>query len=219
MAELLVRVVDKVNRDSIYLDVACTKRGDVIAICVDGWQWGKEELANPDWRIVRLPGVDPEDLSGLLAPERDVDPKNPSKTLQRRAFKLDLDRAEIDKANLRTFFDDHTVTPITVKSGDVAIDAIVDTVESKIETITMDANGDVTVSVEVVSREVSKVPVEALDDAVQAKLAGLAVTFVGETLRNQCAVECAPDLIQTITTMKPPIDDPAVIGKSPNVIG
>ncbi len=90
MAELLVRVVDKVHAD-FYLNCACTKRGDVIAVQPDGWAWGTGELEHPEWRIIALPGVDPSDLSGLLAPELDVNPKHPSKTLQRRAFKLDLD--------------------------------------------------------------------------------------------------------------------------------
>lgn len=47
--EVLVRVVDK----GAALD--CSKRGDVIAICPDGWAWSPAELTNPDWRIVRVP--------------------------------------------------------------------------------------------------------------------------------------------------------------------
>lgn len=93
MCELLVRVVDKVNSD-FYLNCQCTKRGDVIVVQEDGWKWGKEELSNPDWRIISMPGIPVSQVLGLLAPELPIDPKNPSRTLQRRAFKFDIDALE-----------------------------------------------------------------------------------------------------------------------------
>lgn len=89
MAELLVRVVDKVNDDP-YLDVQCTKRGDVIVVQPDGWVWGAEELKNPDWRIVQAPNISVSAATAFLGPELDTDPQRPSRVLQRRAFKLDL---------------------------------------------------------------------------------------------------------------------------------
>lgn len=98
MCELLVRVVDKTNPDDPYLDAQLTKRGDVICVQPDGWPWGTEELKNPDWRIIKLPGVNPEALAAFLSPEIDTDPAQPSKVLQRRAFKLDLDHAVLADA-------------------------------------------------------------------------------------------------------------------------
>lgn len=94
MCELLVRVVDKVNTDP-YLNVKLTKRGDVIAICPDNWGWGSEELSNTDWRIISLPNVTETQAASFLAAELDTDPLNPSKMLQRRGFKLDLDHPNI----------------------------------------------------------------------------------------------------------------------------
>lgn len=90
MCEMLVRVVDKVNDDP-YLDAQCTKRGDVIAIQPDGWVWGTEELRNPEWRIIKIPGVPVVQAASFLGPEMDLDPANPSRVLQRRAFRLDVD--------------------------------------------------------------------------------------------------------------------------------
>ena len=90
MAELLVRVVDKVNADP-YLNAKCTKRGDVIVVQPDGWPWGKDEQKNPAWRIVKVPGLSVIDASAFLGPELDTDPEQPSAVLQPRAFKLDLD--------------------------------------------------------------------------------------------------------------------------------
>lgn len=88
MAELWVRVIDKVNPD-FYLNCGCTKRGDVIVVQEDGWPWGKEEIASPDHQIVKIPGVPAAKFEAFLAPERSQDGKQ-SRTLQRRAFKLDL---------------------------------------------------------------------------------------------------------------------------------
>lgn len=90
MCELLVRVVDKVSNDP-YLDAKLTKRGDVVCVQPDGWVWGKEEQLNPDWRIFRVPGVKRIDALGFEAPELDTDPAQPSRTLQKRAFYLDID--------------------------------------------------------------------------------------------------------------------------------
>lgn len=95
MCELLVRVVDKINSD-FYLNCQCTKRGDVIVAQEDGWKWGKEELANPDWRIISMPGVPVNDVAGLLTPELPTDPKVTSRTLQRRAFKFNLNAITAD---------------------------------------------------------------------------------------------------------------------------
>lgn len=89
MAEFLVRVVDKVNSD-IYLDSKCLKAGDVVVVCPDGWAWGKEELTNPDWRIVAIPAVSVTQAQAFLAPELDTDPTRPSRLLRRRAFRIDL---------------------------------------------------------------------------------------------------------------------------------
>src|SRR4051812_41436296 len=91
MAELLVRTVDKVNKADIYSDCKLTKRGDVICVQPDGWTWGMDEIAAPFYQIVRLPGVAPDVLSALLQSEIDTDPKHPSRTLQARGFKFDLD--------------------------------------------------------------------------------------------------------------------------------
>lgn len=95
MAELLVRIVDKVNTDDFYRNCQCTKRGDVIAAQPDGWPWGREELATPDWRILSVPDMTVSEASVFLSAERDVDPRHPSRTLQRRAFKINLDHQDL----------------------------------------------------------------------------------------------------------------------------
>ena len=110
MAELLVRVNDKINTD-FYLNCQCTKRGDVIVVQGDGWAWGKEELKNPDWRIIKLPGVTVSAASVFLAPELPVDPLNPSKTLQRRIFKINLDDPSIPAAVAAVLADNKRTVP------------------------------------------------------------------------------------------------------------
>lgn len=88
MAELLVRVVDKTHPDAA-ADVGCLKRGDVIAVCPDGWRWGNAELRNPAWRILRVPGA-PEAFDALLSPEvPDLGAEDGPR--RKRGFRLDID--------------------------------------------------------------------------------------------------------------------------------
>jgi hypothetical protein len=94
MCELLVRVVDKIGDDP-YHDSKCSKRGDVIVVMPDGHQWGRAELLDP-FLVLRLPLVSSAAGESFLGREHDTDPTNPSLTLQRRAFRLDLDALPSD---------------------------------------------------------------------------------------------------------------------------
>lgn len=94
MCEVLLRVVDKVSDDP-YRDAKLTKRGDVITVQPDGWNWGAQELADPNWRILKLPNVPQATAEGFLGPEVDTDPANPSLVLQRRAFRFNVDSTAI----------------------------------------------------------------------------------------------------------------------------
>lgn len=114
MAEMLVRTIDKVNKEDVYLDVKCTKRGHVIAICPDGWQWSETERTAPYWTIVKVPGVSVEDLSAYLAPEPG-DPRM-NRMLQCRAFKFDLDSLGVKS----------TVTASEVQGLKMAMDSLDD---------------------------------------------------------------------------------------------
>lgn len=85
MAELLIRVVDKTDPDPVR-DQQFSKAGDVIVVAPDGHGWSATERSNPDWIIVKLPGVDPSALSDLLDP--DVDGER--RMLRRRGRQIDL---------------------------------------------------------------------------------------------------------------------------------
>lgn len=88
MAELLIRVVDKVGTD-VFKDAALTKRGDVIVVRPDGWNWGIQELANPEWRIVSIPDMPMVEAEAMLAME--PGDRSVPNVLQARMFKFDLD--------------------------------------------------------------------------------------------------------------------------------
>ena len=94
MAELLVRIIDKTSPDRDK-DAQLTKRGDVIVVCPDGQPWGREERNNPHWRIVKVPGVDVEDLDYLTAEEIPPDLTGQHRT-QRRAVRLSLAALGVD---------------------------------------------------------------------------------------------------------------------------
>jgi hypothetical protein len=100
MCELLVRVIDKVNADDPYLDAQCTKRGDVIVAVPDGWEWGRAELDDPQYSIVRVPLVPLAVGESFLGREFNTNPSAPSRMLQRRAFRLDIDALPADTATM-----------------------------------------------------------------------------------------------------------------------
>lgn len=112
MAELLVRVVSKVNPSDVYKDVKLTKRGDVIVAQPDGWGWSDMEKTNPDWRIFKWPSVTVSEASVFLSPELPIAPKaSPDMPddpmLQRRGFNIDVDLAALP-ASLRQYLSDMT---------------------------------------------------------------------------------------------------------------
>lgn len=94
MAELLVRVMDKINADP-YKDCRCTKRGDVIVARPDGWTWGKEERAAPFWRIVRVLDLSLDEAEALTAEEPQKS-REPNPMRQRRQFFIDLAAFPVD---------------------------------------------------------------------------------------------------------------------------
>lgn len=55
--EMVIRVVDKVNPDDAGLDAMLLKRGDVVDIQADGWNWSGRERTNPAWIIVSVPNM------------------------------------------------------------------------------------------------------------------------------------------------------------------
>jgi len=74
--EFLIRVVDKGITDN------CSKRGDVISACPDGWTWSTFELSNPDWRIVSV-NVLQSQVDAFLS-QKTVNPT------RRREWKIDF---------------------------------------------------------------------------------------------------------------------------------
>jgi hypothetical protein len=89
MARIVVRNRDKVNEDDPYLDAMCMKRGMVVDILPDGQSLGSKGDVYDGWTVIDVPGASVADLSAFLASEPGDRILN--RTLQRRAFKLDLD--------------------------------------------------------------------------------------------------------------------------------
>ena len=87
----------------------------MIAVCPDGWAWSVAERTNQDWRIVKFAALTVSEASVFLSPETDIDPRQPSRTLQRRAFKFDVDSLLLASA-LRTFIADTTRGTQTFRS-------------------------------------------------------------------------------------------------------
>lgn len=91
MAEFAIRMVDKVNED-FYLDLGCGKRGDVISVCPDGWNWGTAERVSP-YRIVKIPGLVITDAqwAKIALSEREIEGLPESKrTHRKRGWTVDV---------------------------------------------------------------------------------------------------------------------------------
>ena len=67
MAEMLVRIADK-SSDDPHKNAQLTKRGDVIVIQPDGWNWSAAERTDP-WVIVKVPGALVADLAEFVQEE------------------------------------------------------------------------------------------------------------------------------------------------------
>ncbi len=95
MAELIVSKIDYIHSD-FYLNTKTFKRGMVIIARDDNHPWTDTERNNPDWIILKFPGEPKEKFKSYEVQELPKDPINPSKTLQIRAFKIDLDSLVVD---------------------------------------------------------------------------------------------------------------------------
>lgn len=90
MCELMVRVIDKEPCVDPYDTIKQHKAGDVIAIQADGFAWSATELASPDWRLLKVPGVAVGAFANLLTPEMALEPFGSRRILQRRQCRLNL---------------------------------------------------------------------------------------------------------------------------------
>ncbi len=61
MCELVLQLVDKPLTGDLALDSQRLRRGDVIAALSDGHLWTPRELTNPDWLILKVPGMSVEE--------------------------------------------------------------------------------------------------------------------------------------------------------------
>ena len=81
MCELLFRVVDKAPGQ-----IGASLAGDVIVVCPDGHPWSAAEQANPDWRIVKLPGLDAALMYDYAVAQMDI----AGRLLFKRAIGVDM---------------------------------------------------------------------------------------------------------------------------------
>ena len=61
------------------------RAGEIITIQQDGWPWSDAELTNPQWRIIKAPGLDANAIQAWLAASVDVN----NNLLMRRSKFLD----------------------------------------------------------------------------------------------------------------------------------
>lgn len=89
MCEIVVFVRDQDwDTDDPYSQFRRYKAGDVVCVRDDGWPWGKLEISNPDWRIIKFPSMSEAAFEAFVQEQEAPDPLNPPNTLMRRALTL-----------------------------------------------------------------------------------------------------------------------------------
>ena len=92
MAELLIRNIDRVNNESTSLNARCFKRGDVLVVMEDGWEWSPRELAGDPWDIIKFPGATVEGTQSYLTPVYSMVSGEPIMVIPRASY-FNLDAA------------------------------------------------------------------------------------------------------------------------------
>lgn len=109
--ELLIRIVDKTLSGNAEIDAQRTRAGDVIVVMPDGHIWGTEEILNPDWRIVRVPGLSQAEALSLVSPET-ATAFGDTRRLRKRQMSVDLEQLDIMEGG--TILSSRTATPRNV---------------------------------------------------------------------------------------------------------
>lgn len=90
MCELAISVIERTADDPLVESKLVAKRGLVIDVLEDGHQYGRMELTNPLFRILKLPGVPLAFGRSFLGREIGDHPHALA-----RAFRLDIDHPDI----------------------------------------------------------------------------------------------------------------------------
>jgi hypothetical protein len=106
MAILVVCRVDTTHPDP-YINCQHYKRGDVVQVLPDDHTFSETEKKHPRLCFIPVPKIDPADLQGFVVPEQNADSFNPSRVLQRRGYKFDLDHPDLPQ-DIKTIAADPT---------------------------------------------------------------------------------------------------------------
>lgn len=123
MAELLIFTKD-IQGDDVYRTAKLPKRGYVVTVQEDGWSWGKEELANPIFRILKFPGQPIKNFTQFLsweaAKDQFTDPIQITNTLQMRQTKFNIDDPSLPSDVQTVIADDTRKQPTVTANVDPA---------------------------------------------------------------------------------------------------
>jgi len=117
MCEILLQFTkpDIPNTDPRYSQ-RCLQ-GDVIAVCPDGWVWSDREQTNPNWRVLKIPGLSETNPQVQRLTQARVDPVS-SALLRKREFVLDV--AAIPSA-IKTYLVNHQTITLTTAQAQTVV--------------------------------------------------------------------------------------------------
>lgn len=109
--EFLLMIRDRVG-ETVFDDTKLYKRGMVVDVHEDGWDWGHQELVNPDFRVLKAPGLDKGAAISMLSAEAGfADADYSTSTLQIRAARFDIDAQSLPADFAAYIADDARAAP------------------------------------------------------------------------------------------------------------
>ena len=115
MVEMLIMAASHTSQDPVK-DASLFKAGDVVTAQVDGWNWGREELMNPLFMILKVPDLPLIQAQALCATE--PGDMRVSPMLQMRQFKINISMLP---ANASSNIDgvSRKVDSVTLRASDI----------------------------------------------------------------------------------------------------
>ena len=114
MCELLVKAVDANHPDPVINLAGCYKRGDVVAIRENGFQWGSGELDTNMFSIISMPDKSVGEMKHMLYSNDKPIPKTAA--LKIPALRKLVSQGMRDTINRKRFSIDITTQQITDKA-------------------------------------------------------------------------------------------------------
>jgi hypothetical protein len=109
MCEVLIKAIGVTNPDPTKDRIGSYKRGDIVGVEEDGYEWGKEE-GLPKFYLVKIPGLSVDVARKYEQMDMESDDPNYKTVYRRRRFHIPIDAVPVAIRNALTTTGQVTVT-------------------------------------------------------------------------------------------------------------